>query len=97
MNNWMRSIEIIELYRVGVSQLERFAQRGNLGIKRDRFGQRLYDGQAVARLFPRRDAMLCASSSDSMGSLGGLRLGEGQHISILPTRSLGSVPQLRTA
>jgi len=85
--NWMKSVEITGLYRVGVAKLEQFAARGNLGIKKDAWGQRLYSAQDVARMFPRRDALGATNSGACFGRLGETRLAEVQQISVLPTRS----------
>ena len=84
---WMKSVEITGLYRVGTAKLEQFAARGNLGIKKDAFGQRLYSAQDVARMFPRRDALHATNAGASFGRLGETRLAEAQQISVLPTRN----------
>ncbi len=84
---WMKSVEITSVYRVGVEKLEQFAARGNLGIKKNALGQRLYNSQDVARIFPRRDAMSANLLGNCLGYLGESRLAEVQQISVLPTRA----------
>ena len=84
---WMKAIEICGTYRVSASTLERYALRGNLAIKRNVQGQRLYDAHAVSRMFPRHDAM-AAPRAMTLGTIGQTRLAEFEQISVLPGPAL---------
>ena len=92
---WMKALEISGIYRVNPSTLERYALRGNLAVKCDVQGQRLYDSQSVARMFPRQDAM-SAPAAMTLGTIGQTRLAEFEQISVLPRPAMQApIPVLR--